>query len=379
MYPTPVQGIVAMARRNLLRRPLRSGLTVVGVALGAAAYALLVSSGEGLKDELNGIMTGQGSEVLVQQAGVALPDFSHIAPGDVEALRHLPRVRGVSVVTVHAIQRPDRSQMLIFGVDPRESALRTVRVVSGQKLRAGSDEMLVGRSAARRLGLTPGDTVELVGHQQFRVAGIFESDSALTETSAMIDVRVAQRVFGLGESVTLALLDLDAGAFPDDTLADVERTLPALEAHRSATWASSFRQIETVERFARFLALVALMVAALGVATAMTVSVTERVHELAVLRAVGWRPRRVARLVLTEGLVITTVGALLGLGTAWLALQATKSLLSSWSFWLAPSSLRGTVVLETLLLPVVAGLVGCLPALAQVLRLQPAQALRPLG
>jgi len=165
MYPTPVQGIVAMARRNLLRRPLRSGLTVVGVALGAAAYALLVSSGEGLKDELNGIMTGQGSEVLVQQAGVALPDFSHIAPGDVEALRHLPRVRGVSVVTVHAIQRPDRSQMLIFGVDPRESALRTVRVVSGQKLRAGSDEMLVGRSAARRLGLTPGDTVELVGHQ----------------------------------------------------------------------------------------------------------------------------------------------------------------------------------------------------------------------
>jgi ABC-type lipoprotein release transport system permease subunit len=379
VYSTLVQGLIALARRNLQRRPLRSGLTVIGVALGAAAYALLVASGEGLKEELNGIMTHQGSEVIVQRAGVAMPDFSQLTPGEVQALRRLRGVRGLSVLALYAIQLQDHSQMLVLGLDPEESTIGTFKIVSGRKLGRGGDEMIVGRSAARRLHLAPGDRAELVGRRQFRVVGVFESGSALTETSAVIDVRVAQRVFGLGENVTLALLDLDAGASPDDVIAEVESTLPALEAHKSATWASSFRQIETVERFARFLGFVALVVAAGGVATAMTVSVTERVHELGVLRAVGWRPGRVARLVLTEALVITALGAAAGLGAAWLVLQATKSVLSSWSFWLYSGGLRGTVVIESLLLPVAAGLVGCVPALAQVLRLKPGQALRPLG
>jgi putative ABC transport system permease protein len=336
---------------------------------------VLVASGRGLRNELEGILSGLGDQIVVQRADVGWPTFSHITPAEVEKLRSLAHVRAVSVVALAATQLPDRSQAPIFGVDPRQHLVRMMRIVAGHGLTPAADEVVVGQGLARRLGLGPGDAVELAGRSRFRVAGIFETDHSLTDYALVLDVHATQRAFDLGDGVNLVFLNVD-GATPTEVIDLIRRQLPTLEARPSDTWASTFRSLEAIRRYAGFLGLIALGVAALGVTTTMTVSVTERLQELGVLRAIGWRAGRVARLVLTESLVMTGAGALAGLALAWLVVQASETLALSWSAWLSRTSLHLGMLVGGITLPLAAGLIGSLPALAHVLRSRPAHALR---
>jgi len=250
--------------------------------------------------------------------------------------------------------------------------------VAGRRLRPDTDEAVIGQGLARRLGLGPGDTVELAGRSRFQIVGVFETDRSLTDGALVLDVHATQRAFDIGDTVNLVFLGVE-GATPSEVIEVIRRELPMLEARPSDTWASTFRSLEAIRRYTRFLGLIALGVAALGVTTTMTVSVTERLQELGVLRAIGWRVGRVARLVLTESLAITAAGALAGLALAWLVVQASESLALSWSSWLSHTSLHPGTLIEGVTLPLAAGLIGSLPALAHVLRLRPAEALRREG
>jgi putative ABC transport system permease protein len=335
-----------------------------------------VASGQGLKDDLRTIVAGLGSEVLVQHAGASLPELSHVGPADVAALRALPEVRDVSVVTIGASQLPDRSQVLVFGVDTGQALIRAARLVAGRFPRPGTDEVVVGRASARRLGLSPGDVVELAGRNRFRVVGVFETGQGVTNSSAVIDVAAAQRIFGLGDTINLAFLNLKHGAAVDDVIERILRDLPNLEARPSDVWVSSIQQLEVAERYTRYLGLVVLVIVALGVATSMSMNVTERTQEVGILRAIGWSRFRVLRLVLLEVSLIAIAGAAAGLCLARLAVLATSTLPVSWSFWLNPAAVRGRILAVGLVVSVAASLAGSLPAIGQVLRGCPADSLR---
>lgn len=369
-------GLVAIGFRNVVRRPLRSILTSAGVAFGAASYVVLVASGQGLKDDLRSIVAGLGSEVMVQRAGASLPEISHVGPADVAALRALPGVRDVSVVAIGASQLPDRSQVLVFGVDPGQALIRSAKVVAGRLLRPGTDEVVVGRGSARRLGLAPGDVVELAGRNRFRVVGVFETGQGVTNSSAVIDLAAAQRIFGLGDTVNLAFLDLARGASADGVVERVLGELPDLEARPSDLWVSSIQQLEVAERYTRVLGLVVLAIVALGVATSMSMNVAERTQEVGILRAIGWSRGRVLRLVLVEVALISLAGGVAGLCLARLAVMATSTLPVNWSLWLNPAPVRGRLLAAGLLVSVAAALAGSLPAIGHVLRARPADALR---
>ena len=92
----------------------------------------------------------------------------------------------------------------------------------------------------------------------------------------MIDLAAAQRIFGLGDTVNLAFLDLARGASADGVVERVLGELPDLEARPSDLWVSSIQQLEVAERYTRVLGLVVLAIVALGVATSMSMNVAER-------------------------------------------------------------------------------------------------------
>jgi len=368
-----VRDVLHLAVLNLKRRSRRSLFTTVGVALAAAVYLALVASGRGLETEFQSTVNELGSDVTVQSAGSALPLTSRLDPGQVADLRELESVVGAVEIVIGVARAAEAPQLVVVGTDTKGRLGNGIRTLAGRALERDRQEMMVGRSAAKRLDLEPGNRVEIMGRHRFTVVGIYETGHGLYDNACLTDKRAAQRVFRTGDFVNLVMLDLAPGRSPDEVAAAIRERWPELEASPSNLWISTYQQVDVVTRFARYLAMVGLMVAALGVANTLNMNVAERASEIGILRAVGWRRWRIVGVVMSEGLVLTTIGGVLGLPLSVALLKVLRQVADLGVVPVAPDILT---TVEGLVAVGAAGLAGSVPALVAVLRLRPAAALR---
>ncbi len=370
-----------MTISKLVRRPGRTLLTAAGVALGAATYMAILTGGQGLLSQFRESMNILGAEVVVQQVGVTAPWSSTIPPGTYGELSKLPEVERVSRMILGKTRLPGAAYFLIFGIDTSNSELANLGELEGRSIRPGASppELLLGRKAAERLGLNCGDLVDL-RNIRFRIVGIFRSGRSIPDNGAFVDLPSAQKIFGPAQKANILFLDLKTPDRPQELCDEINRRFPGIFSFPSSEWIDSYGQLAVIQTFSRFLGLIALMIAILGVANVLYVSVLERTKELAILRAIGWTPWRVASLVLLEGLMLSFLGGVLGIPLAQglLLIVASFDLGGYSGAGLIPLALPFGVALEGLLISVFAGLVGSLVPLARALLLQPARALRSL-
>jgi putative ABC transport system permease protein len=187
-------------------------------------------------------------------------------------------------------------------------------------------------------------------------------------------------MFNAGSGANLLFVDLEPSVKPQDVVEEIARLEPEVEANPTSDWVESYGQVAVVETFARFLALIALVIAMLGVSNVLHITVSERTTELAILRAIGWSRRRVASLVLLEGTAVSLLGGMLGIPLAMAVLYAvgTIDLGGYTTAGLIPLALPIGAAVEGIAVCLLAGALGSLTPLIRALRLQPAQALRAL-
>jgi putative ABC transport system permease protein len=367
--------------RSLLRRRRRTALTIAGVALGAATYMVLLAAGRGLLEQFRESAKILGAEVVVQQRDVTSAWSSLVSREATDHLAALPGVRRVSPIVLGKTRFLDAGYFLIFGATAGDTLLDRLVLVEGRPLspHAESAEMLVGSWAARRFNLGAGHLVE-TRQLRFEVAGVYQSGRALLDSGAIIDIEVARRLFNSGDGANLVLLDVEPPAAAADVAHVVNRFKPEVEAHPTSEWVESYGQVAVIETFARFLAMIAVVIATLGVSNVLHITVSERTAELATLRAIGWSRWRVASLVLFEGATLSFLGGLAAVPLAAGVLLAVGSVdLGGYTTaGLIPVVLPVRAALEGMVVSLLAGTLGSLPPLARALRLQPAQALRAL-
>jgi len=117
----------------------------------------------------------------------------------------------------------------------------------------------------------------------------------------------------------------------------------------------------------------ALLIGAVGLMNTMGMSIRERTREIGVLRALGWRRRRVLALILGESLVLTLLGGAIGVCFSWAMIRVL-------ALWPATASMgmqfTTGVLAQALALAVVLGAVGGLYPAWRATRLRPVEALR---
>ncbi len=203
----------------------------------------------------------------------------------------------------------------------------------------GIPALMVGRILAEELKISAGDYVTLTSPQgnltpfgmlprsrRFRVAGIFDSGFYDYDANwGFVTLASAQGLAGVGDVVSLlevriAKLD-DARAVADDL---VRRAGPGFTA---TTWMDENRALFralSLEKLvtALFIGLIT-FVAGLNILVVLTMTVTERARDIAVLMAVGARRRQVRRIFVLQGLAVSIAGTAAGLaagyGFAWVA------------------------------------------------------------
>lgn len=323
------------AVRSVRRNLRRTALSVVGIAVGCVLTLFIESLNRG-RDELfarAAVYSGAGHLHVVpagwresRDSRLRLADWRR----DVAAARAVP---GVAIVTPRA-----RADVLLamgthvvpvalVGVDPatEPATNRLVRTMSaGRYLSAGeSGGIVIGRAIARRLALdtddqllasvvAPGGDIESA---MFTVTGIVSTGSDDVDASiaqiALPDLERFTGLAGAGE-VVIVLADwrraaaLGAVLAPRVAAGDDVMTWDALNPDFKG-------HLQQDQASARLVSFIILFIVLLGVTSAQLASVLDRRREFAVLAAIGMSGARMARLVITEAVVVGSAGGGLGL------------------------------------------------------------------
>lgn len=360
-----------LALRNLLRRRLRSSLTALGVALGTAAFLVIVTTVDGLLIEAQEGVDSLGTDISLLQAGATVPWLSHLAPPELERIQDLPGVRAATPVVVGLTRLDARSRFMIFGVAPDSRLMQQAEIVDGNLPRS-DDEIVVGASAASRLGLATGDRVELM-RRELSVVGVYRTGRALLDSGAVVDIPIAQALFNLGDRVSIVFLDLENPATSAAILDTIAARMPEVDATPSDVFTDSIQRIGMVRRYGRQLAILAFLIAALGVCNTLAMNLSERTREIAILRAIGWRRARIAGTVVIETLLLVAIGAFLALPLSEIALAALHG---RDSYGVIPADVPTAALPGGVLLAAATGFLLSLIPLVHSLRVRTSVALR---
>jgi lipoprotein-releasing system permease protein len=321
-------------------------LAVIGIAAGVMTLVIALSMNTGFRQAIRDRLLSVTAHVNLKPIG---PDGIHDYRELMTQLSGAPGVRSIepAIYNTVLLYCGGRARGVVLkGVDPNlerkaSGALRSI--VAGSDSFApdgdGIQALLVGRILADELKISAGDYVSLTSPQgnltpfgilprsrRFRVAGIYDSGFYDYDANwAFVTLESAQGLAGVGDVVSLlevrvAKLD-DASAVADDL---VRRAGPGFTA---TTWMDENRALFralSLEKLvtALFIGLIT-FVAGLNILVVLTMTVTVRARDIAVLMALGTRRRQIRRIFVLQGLAVSITGTAAGLaagyGFAWIA------------------------------------------------------------
>ena len=319
----------AFAWRSLVRQPARASLGVLGVAaVGALLFDMLLLS-QGLVLSMRDLLDRQNFDVRVTATDAMPGNGPQIEHASVaaSAIAALPTVR--SVTTMKIVD----GRFEGTGADARGGTVQGAggvteppwTIVRGRQASAPR-ELVVNESGARMLTLQPGSTVtlrascnddrrEALPPIEFRVTGIaaFPFDSPDSVTTGTTAAALSEACGTDTDSADFLLVASRGDA--EATVADIATLRPDLRAFTNEQMIGRieeggftyFRQISTV------LTTVTVSFALLLITVLLTVSVNQRLGEIAALRALGFSRSRVVADVLSESVLIVGIGGLLSL------------------------------------------------------------------
>ena len=375
---------------GLSMRRLRSLLTTIGIAIGIAAIVAVMGVSESSRANLLASLDRLGTNLLTVTPGQTLlgedSSLPTEAPGMVERIGPVEAVSGTTVVdaTVRRTDLVPSTQTGGIGVLAAETDLDEtleLTLADGAFLNEATAQYpaaVLGAIAGDRLGITSLDEPVLIwiGDQWFSVVGILEPNALAPELdrSAIIGSAAATELFDTPTTFDMlyvrttpqAIDDVRAVLGPSANPANPEevrvaRPSDALEARAAAETAFTALLIG--------LGTLALLVAGVGIANVMLMSVLERRTEIGLRRALGATRRHIAGQFLIEALLLAGLGGVIGtvLGVGFAAAYARAQ---DWPLVLPLAGVAAGVGAAL----VIGAIAGLYPA-RQAARVSPTQAL----
>jgi len=358
-----------MIFKNLFRRKGRTILTLVGIAIGVAAVIPSALPAEGSEADL-----------VLSQAEAMSALISSLDEAVADGVRALPGVADVDGMLYTNALIDDTTYLIVFGYEPDGFAIDHFRIVEGESLAEArgvrGKPLILGKRAAQSMYLQVGDTLRITG-SAFRVVGIYETGSGLEDGAAVIPLREAQTLALQPQRVSMLYVKLKDPGEADQLRTRIERRFPKLTVATAAGFANQEQLFELLDAIAMAVAGLAVVIGGIGMANTLFMSVFERTREIGLLRSLGWRRRRVMRMILGEAIVLALLGGLAGSGLGMLSLVAV-SRSGSW-LGVFGSQLTPDLFARALVTVIALGLVGGAYPAWWASRLVPLEALQYEG
>jgi len=301
---------------NLKARPIRTTLSVLGVALQVTFVLLIVGMTLGWVNDWQKRAEGVGADILVQapNASVFIQFSNAVLPESLaEALEKVPGVDEVSPVLVIANQK---NLEIVYGIDFASfNGLSKGFVFRGGGPFTGPNDLIVDDLQAARHHLHVGDTYALLG-RDFQVCGIVAHGKG---ARSFIPLSTAEEIAASNHRVTL---------FYVRSLGDTEGTRQAIVRQVPGYQVRSMQDYLTLmnssnlpgmKPFLDVMILLGVSISFLVVLLTMHTMVLERTREIGVLKALGASRLEIAQLFLAESAFMATIGVAVGLSATFLS------------------------------------------------------------
>jgi putative ABC transport system permease protein len=325
-----------LAYKNLLRRKIRTTLTVGGVAIAVAVLVSLTGFNSGYKQALEGDLDKLGYQVLVTAKGCPYEAATMMLSGGAE-LKYMnqtlvnqiaqdPRIEHSLPQLIHAVFDPERGEaggtILYLGVTDAYRTLKpwmTFKEGGWFSSTGDVNEVVMGYEVAELEQRHEGDSIFVPGTETIlKVVGVFERSGTQDDGMIFMRMETLQRLF---PQLTDKLTGLGIKLKDVSLLPQLEEDLYKVPEIQVVSMAQVKSTIMGLVQSARLLvmsvAAIALTVAAIGVINTILMSVFERTQEIGILKAMGASKLDIFRLIWSETLLICGLGGILG---GWIAL-----------------------------------------------------------
>ncbi|HSG85402.1 MAG TPA: FtsX-like permease family protein [Candidatus Limnocylindrales bacterium] len=324
-------GLGALAWRSLAAAPVRSVLTVLGVALGTAVLVATVVTADGADRAVDLAVTD-----AVGRADLTVGAFGD-ASFDRGAIEQAGALPGVAVAAPSIERRtyllpdltPDAGAdgpVAVLGIDPvLDPQVRSMEVIEGSALvRDDEQSALVSHTFADAAGLTVGDPIELLGAADappgtgaVRIVGIVRGDGPVAGAAGrtvILPIGTARALFGVDGATRLDLV-LEPDAEPASVADELGAALATPYVVTTPAELAASLRASTSDFLATMalVAAVALFAGAFLVFNTLSMTVTERAREVALLRAAGATRGQVVSVILRQAVVLGLAGGIVGL------------------------------------------------------------------
>ena len=367
---------ITIITRGLLRRPVRTGLTLVGIAIGIAAVVALVGISRGFEKSWGSGAKERGIDVVVSTLGSALTP-KPFSTSVRDRVARMPEVSATCSVFVDLTSVEDASMMMVSAREWGGFSWNNLRLISGRMpTDAMEPAVVLGQTAAEALKKKVGDPLQLE-NRELTVVGIVDGGALVENGSVVLSLPLFQEI--TVNQGRINILDVRAaGHLNQNEMKDLCDKINSQVPEARAVIASEHISSSEASRFIRAMSwgtsLLAVLVGVFGVMNTMLMTFFERRQEMCILLAIGWKRDRITRMILWEsallGLMGGSVGVLLGIFSA----KMLEELPSVHGLLEAELSLR--LILLSVAISIVVGVVSGLYPAWRSSRLPPSLALQ---
>lgn len=362
-----------MIWRSMWQRKARSLLTMLGIAIGVAAVIALSGMAEGIAEGYASFAGGSGGDLLVMQGDTVDLSVSSVDDQIGQRIAQLAAVENVSGIIFNIVPLEGIPYFSVGGYDPGQVAIQRFKIIEGESL-SSDKQVILGRQAASNLKKSLGDTIKL--HEApFRIVGIYETGESFEEGGAVISLADAQVIFKKPRQVTFFEIQVRDPTQVNAVQTRIEQIFErGITVSRASDVGDQQLLVQSLRAMGWGISLIAVLIGGLGMMNTMIMAVFEQTREIGVLRAVGWRRNRVMRMVLSQSLVLSLTGGLIGVGLG-LGLIRLVNLTPAVSS-LAPGVVRAPILIQGMGVALMLGLIGGFYPAWRAAGLSPIEALR---
>ncbi|MDW7739000.1 MAG: FtsX-like permease family protein [Bacillota bacterium] len=410
-----------IALRNIYRRKSKVMFMLLGLIIGSATvvsvYSIVTAMESDIKQQLtdmgaNIVITADRGELTFQYGGITIPelvfDAASLTEEDLASIKSIQDNQSILTIAPRLVGTASvgESKIVIAGTnlsaelivkpwlqfdDNHEGTteengdlpenedmtmdfqrLNLERLASVEDLE--NNQLVLGSNIARQLELTLSDILEIEGNSYEVIAVLVESGSS-EDNQIFMNLSEAQRILQKPGELTLIEISSDTELVDEEILiGQLQTVLPhaSVTGVRQAVMGRN-ELLASISRFGILTGIIVFITGLLVVVMTLSAAVRERTREIGIFRAIGFRSKHIFKIIITEGILISIIGGIigyhLGLFTANLAgpLIAGTVLDTTWQI---------LIFLPAVIFTALAGAIASLYPAYAAANLDPSEALR---
>jgi putative ABC transport system permease protein len=382
-----------VAYKNLLRKRVRSLLTMIGIALSAWVLVSLLGFNHGYETALNKDIDNMGFQLMIMAKGCPYEaatmmlkggtGFRYMKESVMEDIAKEPEVEKTTPILMQAVFDPNKGESGgiagYFGVEPKSfSEMKTFLKFKqgGWFTDENAYEAVMGYEAAELEQREVGDLILMPEKNiQLKVVGILDRTGTQDDGTIFVPLKTIQKIFNKEGEITTIGIKIKK----DVNSARLEAKLYNLPNVQVVSLAqvkeTIMKLISTAKVMVLSIAIIAIIIAMVGVINTILMSVHERFQEIGILKTIGAMPWDIFKLIWTETLILCVTGGILGIVLALILSKVTDVVIRSVLPY-APSG--GLVLIDTKLVLITLAAILCIGLLSGFYPAWKAGKIRPL-